>query len=178
MPQIQHQTTREVPSAHERSTQRRLNDAFQKIVAHLPRLPEQRFLWTNRRRASNPLPVPGTDAVHAAHVALNAAIKTRDPVVIEATALEVEVYLTELRAAMLAPYTALATATPSVQATGIDAHREMNDAECAITETLVSSSPAAMERALREGTEAWLALDRFLGRIRSALRPTPGRLAA
>jgi hypothetical protein len=158
----QHITTRGVLSAHRRFAEARLAAAFQRIVKHLPKLPvEDRFVWTNRRRKSNPLITPGTDAILAGQLAMRAAIETGDSGAIEGTALELEAFADEMKAQMLTEYHARTSGAHTLVSSGLAAHKEVGEATLALAEAMVSRSPGAIQHAIQEVTEANVTLSQF-----------------
>jgi len=140
---------------------RRLTPAFLRIVLHLPRDPEPRFAWTNRRRASNPLPAPSQNLVEYAQAAMLEALATDDAAVIESTALEINALGSEILSAMLTPYRIWANGDVSITSAGLDALREISEASPAIALALVTKSTGDVERAVHGSVRAIGALEPF-----------------
>lgn len=151
----------------------RLTGAFLRVASYLPRDPEPRMAWVNRRRASNPLACPSLNIVQLAQRAMLDAILTGDRTIREETALAIDALGEELKAAMLAPYQAWANGEPSAIDAGMIASKETSEALHALTVALGTRSPGDYERAIKEANEATAALKPFCEAARfAASRPT------
>lgn len=141
-------------SAHQRRIDARLTSAFLALVAALKAVPAgAASWWYNAARADAPVHPKGRDAVVAAQLAMQAALETHDPAVIEETAEAIANYFDEMKAAALIAY--FERAGGSVEGLLVDTSRETSEAMHELTRVaLQPRCPSAVERAVRELREA------------------------
>jgi hypothetical protein len=152
----------------------RLASSFQKLPRNLPKAPH-RYLWRNRKRASNALHGPEHKAVDAARLCMRAAIKTGDRHIIEATALDIAGYADDFKQATLADYERWANGMPkpSFPVAGIEAVKALASAMPVVVDALVARSPSAAESAIEYARSACNTLDTFAASARRYARNHP-----
>lgn len=139
---------------HQQRIDTLLRTAFLAMKARLKRVPaEASSWWYNAGREDNPVHAKGRDAVVAGQLAMQAALETQDPTVIEETAEAIANYFDEMKAAALVDY--LARSGGSLPTALAEVSREVSEAQYAVT--LLALHPtcrATAERTAREVREA------------------------
>ena len=157
-----------------------LRSAFLAMKCRLKRVPaEASSWWYNAGREDNPVHAKGRDAVVAGQLAMQAALDTHDPHVIEETAEAIANYFDEMKAAALVSYMERSGGSLPMALTSMS--REVSEAQHAMTElALKPTCRATAENTAREVREAIDECQRALPQIERIYfaAPTPRTHAA